>query len=63
MEAKPNRPGVAGMDHEERRFFRGSPDKSPMTTHYPQTGTEPEEDWMSLATGDPAFWLKECDHD
>jgi len=63
MEAKPSKPGVPGIDHEERHSLTGSLDKSPITTHTQQTSTEPEEDWLSLATGDPAFWLKEPDRD
>lgn len=59
METKPDKPGVTGMDREERPSSTGSSDKSPITTRPQQSGAEPEEDWMSLATGDPAFWLKD----
>ncbi len=62
MEAKPNERGVPGIDREERRYHQAaSPDNSPITTR--KTSVVPEEDWASLATGDPAFWLKERDQD
>lgn len=61
MEAKPNERGVPGIDREERRHQAASPDNSPITTR--KTSVASEEDWASLATGDPAFWLKEHDQD
>ncbi len=61
MEAKPNERGVSGIDREERRHQAASPDNSPLTNR--KASVAPEEDWASLATGDPAFWLKERDQD
>ncbi len=61
METKPNECGVPGIDREERRHQVSSPDNSPLTNR--KASVAPEEDWASLATGDPAFWLKESDQD
>lgn len=61
MEVRQNDRGVSGTEREERRSSTASPDGSPITTR--KAGVGPEEDWASLGTDDPAFWLKEPDQD
>jgi hypothetical protein len=61
MEARQNDRGVSGTERQERRSSTASPDGSPITTR--KTGAGLEEDWASLGTDDPAFWLKEPDQD
>lgn len=60
MEARQNDRGVSGTEREERPS-PASLDSSPITTR--KTGAGLEEDWASLGTDDPAFWLKEPDQD
>ena len=61
MEAESNERGVPGIDREERRHQASPPDNSPIANR--KISVVPEEDWSYLATGDPAFWLKERDQD
>jgi hypothetical protein len=66
MEATPatsNAPGMTGTDGEKGRTLAGKrpsatgPRSGQVSAH---TETDAQEDW-SLATADPAFWLKEID--
>ena len=63
MEARPNEPGTPGMDREEARYSRGPSNKSTIVAHSQKTGMGFDEDWSSLGTDDPAFWLKEPDQE
>ncbi len=63
MVTMPNEPGKAAMDHEEGRSMPASPEKSPIIAGPRKTGAGSEENWLSLATGDPAFWLKDPDQE
>jgi hypothetical protein len=56
MEHTPNRPGMPGINHEEGRQAAALSNKSPSVAG--KAGVESEEDWLSQATGDPAFWIK-----
>lgn len=68
MEAKPatsNAPGTGRMDGKEGLPLTGKR-SSAAGPHDAQAGVHKEkdaqEDWASLATLDPAFWLKGVDH-
>ncbi len=55
MGATQTTPDVPGApDREEEKFTSGSPDEGSAVSE--KTGAA--EDWTSLATGDPAFWIK-----
>ncbi len=56
MEHTPNRPGMPGINHEEGRQAAALSNESPSVAG--KAGVESEEDWLSQATGDPAFWIK-----
>ena len=56
MEHTPNRPGVPGINHEEGRQAAALSNESSSVVG--KTGVKSEEDWLSQATGDPAFWIK-----
>ncbi len=59
MEARPNEPGMPGTDREEARSSRAPSNKSTVVARPQKTGMGFDEDWSSLGTDDPAFWLKE----
>lgn len=59
MGVTPNKPGMQGIEREEGRSMPVPSEKGPVVADPRKAGVELEEDWMSLATGDPAFWLKE----
>jgi hypothetical protein len=68
MEAKPatsNAPGMGGTDGKEglpltgKRSSAAGPQNAQAGVH--KEG-DAQEDWASLATSDPAFWLKGVDH-
>lgn len=61
MEARQNDRGVSGMQREEGTSSTAPLDSGPITTR--KSGAGLEEDWASLGTDDPAFWLKEPDQD
>jgi hypothetical protein len=54
MEHTPNMPSI---NHEEGRQAAALSNESPSVAG--KAGAESEEDWLSQATGDPAFWIKE----
>ena len=57
----PNVPGAAGAEREEGRSSLTPPNKGPAVggPRSASSGAGIEEDWASMATGDPAFWLKD----
>ncbi len=63
MEARPNEPGTPGMNREEGRSSLVPSSKGTIVARPQKNGTGLEEDWSSLGTDDPAFWLKEPDRD
>jgi hypothetical protein len=59
----PEVPGAPDTEREEARASLVTLDKGAAAAGTRKDGTvsdktETEEDWASLATGDPAFWLK-----
>jgi hypothetical protein len=60
MEHTPNKPGASGTNREEGRHAPALLDKDSSIAR--KSGMGSEEDWLSRATGDPAFWLKEAEH-
>lgn len=57
-----NTPDVPGTEREEGGYSLASPNGEPASGHQNDgavSGTAIEEDWASMATGDPAFWLKD----
>ncbi len=62
--AKPSAPDVAGTNGTEGRTLAGKR-SSVAGSWSARVGTHKEmdtrEDWSSLATADPALWLKEID--
>ena len=56
-------PGMAGVEREEGSSSLTPPNGGPTAngTHRAGvvSGAGIEEDWASMATGDPAFWLKD----
>ena len=68
MEAKPptsNAPDTGTMDGKEglplmgKRSSAAGPQNAQAGVHKER---DAQEDWASLATSDPAFWLKGVDH-
>ena len=57
MEHTPNMPSMPGINHEQGRQAAALSNESPSVAG--KAGAESEEDWLSQATGDPAFWIKE----
>jgi len=57
MEHTPHMPGVPGINHEEGRQAATLSNESPSVAG--KAGVDSEEDWLSQATSDPAFWIKE----
>lgn len=55
MEHTPNKPGMLGTIHEEGRQAAGLSNEN--SSGAGKTGADSEEDWLSQATGDPAFWI------
>lgn len=60
----PDVPGAPGMEREEGRFSPALPNKGsaisgPGEVLAVSSKTGTKEDWTLMATGDPAFWLKE----
>jgi hypothetical protein len=55
--------GAAGTGHEEGGSSLAMPNEGPAANGLPRTGAVSrlaiEEDWAPMATGDPAFWLKD----
>lgn len=63
MEARTNEPGMPGTNREEGRTSQVPSSKDAIVARGQKSGAGPEEEWFSLGTDDPAFWLKESDHD
>ena len=63
MEARTNEPGTPGTNREDGRFSRVPSSKGTVAVRTQKNAVGPEEDWFSLGTDDPAFWLKEPDRD
>jgi hypothetical protein len=63
MEARPNEPGTPGTNREEGRTSQVPSSKGAIVAREQKSGAGPEEEWFSLGTDDPAFWLKEPDRD
>ncbi|MCA1715327.1 MAG: hypothetical protein LC781_00240 [Actinobacteria bacterium] len=63
MEARPNEPGMPGTNREEGRISQVPASKGAIVARGQKSGAGPEEEWFSLGTDDPAFWLKESDRD
>jgi hypothetical protein len=63
MSSTPDVPGTAGTEREEGGASLALPNEGPAANGLLRTGTVSEtgieEDWASMATGDPAFWLKD----
>ena len=59
----PDVPSAAGTAREEGRSSLAPPNEGLATSGPPRAGAVSgagiEEDWASMATGDPAFWLKD----
>lgn len=60
----PDVPGAPGIEREETTPSPAPPDEGPALAGPRKAGTVSdkagiEEDWTSMATGDPAFWLKQ----
>ncbi len=59
----PDVPGATGTEREEVRSSLASPNKGPTANHPRSTGAVfgmgIADDWASIATSDPAFWLKD----
>ena len=63
MEARPNEPGTPGTNREEGRTSRFPSNKGAIAARSQKSGVGSEEEWFSLGSDDPAFWLKEIEHD
>lgn len=63
MEFRPNESGTPGMDREEGLSSLTPSSKGTIVAHPRKIGAGLEEDWSFLGTDDPAFWLKEPNHD
>ena len=54
---------LAGIDGKDDKIGRTTANTPPVTgprgARYDTEGLDIQEDWLPLATGDPAFWLKE----
>ena len=59
----PDVPSVAGAEREEGRSSLTPPNEGPAVGGPRRAGAGAgagiEEDWASMATGNPAFWLKD----
>ena len=57
----PDVPSAAGTEREERRSSLDPPNEGPVANGSRRAGSGAgvEEDWASMATGDPAFWIKD----
>jgi hypothetical protein len=59
----PDVPGAPGTEREEGRASFAPTNEGPAANVLLSTdadsGTAIEEDWAPMATGDPAFWLKD----
>jgi hypothetical protein len=56
-----HKPGTPETNHEERRHAPALSNEGLSVAR--KAGAGSEEDWLSQATGDPAFWLKEPEHE
>jgi hypothetical protein len=63
MEARFNEPGTPGTNREEGRTSQVTSNKGAIVARRHKSGAGPEEEWFSLGTDDPAFWLKEPERD
>ena len=63
MEARSNEPGTPGTNREEGRTSQVTSSAGAIVTRGQKSGAGPEEEWFSLGTDDPAFWLKEPERD
>ena len=59
--AKPSAPDVVRMNSTEGRTPAGKPSSVAGHRNRARDETDTQEDWPSLATTDPALWLKEVD--
>lgn len=57
----PDIPGAPGIEREEGESLPAQPNEELAVSRKAGTvsGTGGEEDWTSMAAGDPAFWLKD----
>jgi len=57
----PDVPGATGTEREEGGASLAPPNEGPAANSPRRAVSETgiEEDWASIATGDPAFWLKD----
>jgi hypothetical protein len=60
MEHTPSESGAPGTNQEEGRYAPALADKDPSVAKKAGAGSS-EEDWLTQATGDPAFWIKELE--
>ena len=63
MEGRPNEPGTPGTIREEGRISPVTSSKGSIAARSQKSGVRSEEGWFSVGTDDPAFWLKEIEHD
>ena len=63
MEGRPNEPGTLGTIREDGRISQVTSSKGSIAARSQKSGVGSEEEWCSLGTDDPAFWLKEIEHD
>ena len=63
MEARSHEPGAPGTNREGGRPSQVTSNKGAIATRGQKSGAGPEEEWFSLGTDDPAFWLKEPERD
>ena len=63
MSSTPDVPGASGKEREEGGASLAPTNEGPAANGPRRagavSGTEIEGDWASMATGDPAFWLKD----
>jgi len=59
----PDVPGAVGTEREEGRSSLAPPNGGPTANGTQRvrvvSEARTEEDWVAMATGDPAFWLKD----
>ena len=63
METRSNEPGTPGTNREKGRSSQVTSNKGAIVARRHKSGAGPEEEWFSLGTDDPAFWLKEPERD
>jgi hypothetical protein len=65
MEATPNTHGTAKREGRRARRILADEGPSVASSENKRNGaaknTDAQEDWLSLATADPSFWLRDVD--